>query len=550
MGIVPFLFLLFQFAVFNFGWNNAEVTNAASVLQAEDNNPIHLAENDVAQLSHDEVNAQMATYLGEPQYLLVAPENNAYSINVMKWFKLLRYSFAVYSSLDELPEAVPEAVIGVVICDGNLDNVGDMEVAFAYAEAGKDLIFASYFDTSAAAYQSYHDRLGISVTGKTYLQDDIDFLNRILISGMYLEANIDVTANQVQLNGKSAVLAVGCDETIPKYEDRNPMIWRTYWQNGAIYCFNNDLLADFTNIGVFTGVISLNKDVFMYPIINANMVQLGGMPYFSDAYDQNVLDTYGRNTTQFQYDVMWVDLLGITKTVNLRYTLYPTVGSNQEEIEQAILPEIGKAFTINGIEIGAYPSTIFSGIYEGYTQRTTLGYESDQITSRLVFDPSAFAFDDNGVVNIPVISSVTDNEDNSQTFRALSVASAMGYVSQYCDLNTIIESQTGEDLWTQYKLNFIEGYYPVSITYDYLDLQTATETANKLSTYLNLIPQIEVGQNEIHIKAQNQGSTSYILRTLRNILDTENCTYQKLSTDYYLVTVADKDAVLYTEPSK
>jgi len=545
VAIVIVMFFLFHLAIFNIGWDRAWVTNVQQLpVQPADTMSMNIQGNQVD-------NQEIQKTLGEPRYFLIAPnENDSCLQNITKMLQLIKYSYAVYPSLDAIPAQVPADLIGLIVCEGNLDAIGDMEKLHAYVAAGKDAVFAKRLDPQALNYQQHYQHFGILQSGETYKQKGIDFLERLLISGPFLNADITTMANRITLDGTCLTLAVGYDKEIKEYGDRNPLIWRTHYDGGAMYFFNNDLLSDFTNAGALMGVLSMDKAAFVYPIINANMMILDGMPYFSTDQDQNLLQQYNRTSAQFQFDIMWVDLLGIIKGFDIQYTMYPRIGPGQQEMEQQILESMGKAVSINNFEIGYYPSQYFRDNFSEYNAVSALQYKSDKTTNQIVFDPRNFSYTEDGILNMPVISRVISRNSNEEQFKSFSMASALGYVAHYGDVVTVIEDQFAIDYWDNYKKSLVQGYYSVAQTYNYLDIGTATQTANKVGLFLDAAVDVQQNQDQITIKAQPEGERSYILRSdTREIAGYENCTVKQLSDEYYLVKVQEKDAIIHIKRS-
>ena len=546
------MFLLFQLAIFNMGWEGSMLGNGASSVLA----PI-IPEKTIHLEKSSSTNEKLASVLGEPQYFVISSKNDEVYKNVIKTLALIKRPYAAYTSLDQLPQEISSDFVGLVICDANLDEIGNIDVLFSYAEKGKETIFARRLTLSAKNYQRYFTRFGIVYSAGMYEHTGVDFLNKIFISGLFFNANLTTLVNDVTLSGKCQVFAVCADEKAPPYADKTPVIWRTYWSGGAMYFFNNDFMEDFYSVGMFIGVVSMDKDVFLHPIINASSVSLNGLPYLSNESDENMLKTYNRDTVQFQADTIWTDLLSITKQFNLKYTLYPKVGDGQADAEDELLESIGKMVAVNNFEIGVYPSEKFKTVFPNYERAASSYYITGDTKSRIVSDIRNFSYSSDGYVNLPIISSTTtgkrekraagEEPDNLNRFRMFSFASGLGYVSHSCDFTSIFSDKEGEDLWSGYKVNFIEEYYPVSQTYDYIDITNASEMAERVRIFLDMVPEINILENEIIVKGQEMGETYYIMRTARRIIDTVNCSVINLKDDFYLVKVSRADALIYTK---
>lgn len=536
---VVLLFFWFQLILLNLIWNNEWVENAESPDVQLSPAALQVGQ---SPKPDDTVSGLKET---EIEYYIIAPAENEQSVNIAKTLRLVKRTFKVYKSLDALPKTPPVALTGMLICEGNLDRIGDIEILFSYLEAGKTAIMTNVLDISAENYKKYQSRFGIDYTHGRYKQKDMEFLENVLISGLYFEAKLTVETNKVNINGKTRVYAVAHDEKIKEYYKRNPMIWRTYYKSGAIYIINCDIIKDFSYVGVTVGILGMDKDVFAYPIADAGVFMIDGLPYYSTENQDNIKAVYSHDIVQFQRDILWSDMVSIVKGLKVKYTFYPYVGTEQNKVESKLAEYFGKEMVLLEAEFGVYPSEIFGEMFPGFIQKTSLKYDSETATSKVSFDPGDFGYKDD-MVSLPLISqgSVLDKGD---IFKQYSVASGLGYVSHYLDLKDILKSKELEDKWTQYKLEYVRSVYPVSKIYEYLEYLTASEAAAKMAVYLNCDPQVEIGSDEIRIKADKAGSVSFIVRTLRDIVSAENCTYKKLKTGYYKVIVQDKDAVLHTK---
>jgi len=535
------MFFLFQIAIFNMGWSNDVVANTQTV--------------DV-KINVNEKNIPIKIASQSPRYFIIAPSGSAPVIERM--LILLKCPNQTVTSLDELPDSVPEGLVSLIIYEGNLDNIGNMDILWQYIEQGVSVFFTKILDTSAENYQRYYGRFGIMRDSGRYQQAGIDFLNKLLVSGIFFNADIKTPANKVDLDGTCLVYAVGYDENIKEYKDRNPMIWRTFHDNAYMYFYNCDIIDDFAYIGVFAGIISMDKDVFVYPIANTGVVMLDAMPYFSTVNEENMERLYNRDIIQLQRDVVWSDLISVTKGLDIKYTIYPMVGEKQEELEKKLLESFGKAVAVNRFEFGIYPSKMFAGTFPSYKLTSALRYTSPEMKNKVTFDCSDFGYDSGGTLRIPIATRVVQTDKNmsadqkerahsNNKFKGFSIASALGYFAQYSDLTDIFGNRGAEENWSQYKLDFIQCLYPIAATFDYIKSETVSSAMNKLNVYLNCVPEISIYENEIVITGQEIGDITYIIRTMRKVDYWENCTLRKLSKEYSVVTVGSTNAIIRTE---
>lgn len=480
-----------------------------------------------------------------PQYFVLATSENDVYRTVTLTMNLLKIPFLTIQSLDDIPPSLPDELIGMVLCEGDLDAIGDIENMFSFIDPGRTVIMAALLDTSAANYQAHYADFGVDSTGERFKQESVDFLENLLISGTHFETEVNTETNTVSLNGKSRIYAVGFDEDVLPHYNRNPIIWRTYYGDGHMYVVNARILEDFSFVGILTGLLGLDKDVFVYPYVNAKTVVINGLPYFSTENEAYLKELYIRDVVQYQRDVLWSDLNAIASVQELEFTFMPYVGTDQFIVESGLIQYIGKEISYNKSEIGAYPSDLMAVYFPNYQMLTEYSYPFDGVTSKITLERTDYGFLDEDTVSLPMVTQGAFLS-NGDVYKSLSTASALGYVSYYIDMLDILQDTSGQDLWDRYRLDFNTNLYSISQRYSYIQTQTAAAAAERMKIYLASQPDITVEQNSITLKAQDIGTTYYVVRTERRITGTENCTVEKIASTYYLVEVQSEDAVIRT----
>jgi len=526
-------------------WDNSWIENRVS---GEFKLPNFTLENTGLLKSGQKMPVSTATKNKPVKYYIVSPDEDETLENITRTISLMRYSYTVIKSLDELPEIPPEALIGVLINDGNLDNIGNIDRLFEYMKAKKDTVFLKLFDTSSEIFYDYHKRLGIESYGGSYPQRGVDFLEKVLLSGLYFKAEINCKANEIKISGKSRFYAVGYDPQYPKFHDRNPLIWRTFYEGGAIYCFNNDLLKDFKNCGILTGILSTDKEVYVYPVVNAGIQLINAMPYYTDENSDKLTLTYNRDALLFQRDIIWSDLVSIVRGLGTKYTFYPYAGTNQDRMENELLEYYGKQLRLMEGEWGFYESGRLAKMFPKYSASSEYKYEGFGTNNRIMDAANAFGYIGGNKVALPVTMHGA-LQDKGTIFQAYSLASSFGYVSHMLDLQEVFSDTSGEDIWTDYKLDYVQGFYPVTKLYEFYDFVTASQAAIKMSVFLNSNPDIRYEKaitdtgteiiTSITFGAQNIGETSYILKCKADVVSSSNCKYTRISQGVYLVVVED-----------
>lgn len=544
LSVVIFIMvILFQLIQLNMVWNNSWVKNGES-------KDFDIPSSNSSEMEAGSLKSVEPTAENPVRYYIISNDAEEMTAsNTIKTLSLLKFPFLVYSSLDELPQEIDENLYAILIAEANLDNIGDINTLYKYSEKGVDTVFLTLFDTTSSVFKKNKLNFGIESVGERYFQEKIDFLKDVLVSDIMFEAKISTNANRVRINGKCRFYSVGYKKNEEHYYNRNPIIWRTYYGKGAIYVMNNDLLKDFKNSGVLIGVLSMDKEYFVYPIINAGFLSVDGFPYFSTENNENLLKAYNRNAVQFQRDVVWSDLISISKNLNITYTFFPYVGTDSGSIEDELLGYYGRQLTMNNCEIAYYPSSRFRALFPNYEIKTEYSYPSSKTIGKVTPGTSDFGYADNSKINLPIISE-GPSLSSGDIFKAFSMASGYGYVSHSLDIKDVIMSDSQNDIWSKYKVEYVESVYPITKTYEYIEFCNASKVAEKMAIYLNNVPVVNKVDNKVIIEAQDIGETSYIFKSLtEEVVSFENCTVKEAGDRTYIVVVGKgKKAIIKTKP--
>jgi len=315
-----------------------------------------------------------------------------------------------------------------------------------------------------------------------------------------------------------------------------------------MYFINADLMDDFTGAGILVGILGLDKEYFIYPVINSTLLFLDAFPYFDPSVNDDIQRTYNRDLFHFQRDTLWGDLVYISQQRNFRYTLFPHVGPNGAEIEKELWPFLGREVMMNKAEIGIFQSSVFNEILPSYKTAASFQFFSFDTTSRMTLNSRDFGYDTSQIVRLPVITrGFLFSEE--EYFRLFSVASALGYISIYEDMREILEDKSGQEKWNLARVDFADSLYPLTNMYHFMNFETASSVASRMKTYLNTPLDVKYENRQMTIKAAPDGNeTNYILRTLDRITNPRNCAVIRISEGFYLVTIGREDAELTIRP--
>ena len=541
------LFVWFQVIMLNLVWDRNWVKNVS------DEGPL-MAPQFESSLLHQEYFAvyeepsTAAPQNAETKYYLIAPEKSDIYKTVALTLKLIRQPYESFSSLDYLPPVAPESLTGLIICTGDTDGIGNIDRIFDYLEQKKEAVFAARLDMSAGNYELLCERLDIVESFGEVNQEGIDFLDDVLLSGLFIDAKVDTVINEVNVGGRSRLYAVGHDDDLPASEHL-PVIWRTLYNGGTIYVINSDMLEDFGHMGVLIGVLSQGKDAFIYPIVNSSAYIVSALPYYSTENAANLLKAYSRDIIQLQRDVFWSDLISVSKAMGFDYTFFPYSGEGRDQVEPKLMEYYGKEVSYNDAEIGAYDSKVFQETFPNYVFVSELNFHLDQSQAKVVTQNDAFGYVDSDTVMMPVTTQgVTLTK--SQVFQSASLASGLGYTAHLTDFTDIFADESGVDQWTKVKRKYGDSLFEVLHRTKFLEKDTTAEAAAKMKIYLSSNPKIDVFDDRVTISGQDIGETCFILRTVNDITGYENCELTELRFRTYMVKIRDKTAVIYMEEPK
>lgn len=99
-----------------------------------------------------------------------------------------------------------------------------------------------------------------------------------------------------------------------------PIIWELEKGNGKVMVINNGKTTSKEIRGVIVGVISLLEDLFVYPIINSQVMFIDDFPADYNANPELYKVHYGMNTDRFIKEIWWPDMVTLMQKYKLKYT--------------------------------------------------------------------------------------------------------------------------------------------------------------------------------------------------------------------------------------
>lgn len=156
-----------------------------------------------------------------------------------------------------------------------------------------------------------------------------------------------------------------------------------------------------------------------------------------------------------------------------------------------------------------------------------------------------FCMAEDGIAEFPRITSGMLQEDYDR-FSAVSVMGLYGTFSHFIHPDDIFDEERGKGQnWEKLYEGYCEMMEEIHSKYSFLRPLSASDAADALQVYEEVIPHLKIGENEIQGSLENfHGEAFFYLKTEKNPWTTDDsCTVEKIDAKdgslYYLVTVKE-----------
>ncbi len=337
-----------------------------------------------AEVLQDPVSASVPGDISFDKYLVIYDGYEANSSSTLSQIeKVLEYMKIDYSSIDvsQAGSIETDSYECIIFAFERLDNLGDsLSRYMKFVENGGSLIFAlrpvidDGFRSIAGllAIDSYE---GIADNAKGIRTD-----NPLAIGMEGFESELGF----IQNSSIDAVLDLEKDAILYlSTYNRIPLLWKKDHGSGRFIFFNGTMLNDKNNRGILTNIITLSRDVFIYPVANIKMVHIDDFPApIPQGTDDAIMEEFSRTIPGFYREIWWSDMIRLSKKYDIAYTGFviedygndtrPPFESAGRMDEENLLV-YGKELLNLGGEIGIHGYNHQSLAPEGYIKQD-LGY--------------------------------------------------------------------------------------------------------------------------------------------------------------------------------
>ena len=492
----------------------------------------------------------------------------------------LKQPAIIIESLAQLSQAKLNEYYSVCITTRNIDAIGSIDMLIEYMAQGGNVIFTQLPEKTRANYSKLERIMGIYETGDEYTHTDFEVWEGLLVGGPYAtEDEFEFNTSPVKLYGSCKTYAVCTDEDIVRNEDKNPLMWRTYHEKGAIFVVNGPMMREKSGIGILAAFLCDLHDDFLYPIVNAKATMLNNFPYITSKNDEALKEKYNREMLEFTRDIMWSDLVSIMRDSNLVYTAFVSQAdfNNTRKYNQSLIEFLSRELTRNKGEI-AYTlpkgegnltanlkrdSSFFKEVFPKYQLKglsLPAGKTTDFANEIREYFPGVstisggldqvdLAYIDKNTLTVPYSSRGFYSTDE-QRWSLANYVTAIGIVTHEMDMDLPIMDETPEHTWREASIEVSKYLNWQKWKYGWVPSYKMSEFSVKAKNFLYMNVDIKYSENEINAEIKNfTGEGFFILRTERTIKRIYGCDISKARHDedgLILIKATEKNVRIIT----
>ncbi|MCY6482928.1 DUF2194 domain-containing protein [Clostridium aestuarii] len=336
--------------------------------------------NDYKMLNSEE-NTGVKINVNKEKYLVIYDKTDTNSIyiknNVIKVIENMKKDYTELSV--EEYENNDLNYDGVIFAFERMDYLKNIDNFIEYSRGGGSLLFMErpVIDES---FKSFYKELGISSLNDLINSYGIKLLSNVLVGAKEFEINdssIENSSLDLKLSDDTKIY-------IESY-DKLPLLWSKNLDKGKIIFFNGTMLNEKINRGLITGILSLSKEEFIYPVINMKLLYIDDFPApVPEGVEPNIYKEFGRNIPKFYREIWWADMIAAAAKYDVKYTGLIIETYNDKVKSPFVIQDTnnrndliiyGRELLKNGGEIGIHGYNHQSFAYKGYIKQN-LGYNS------------------------------------------------------------------------------------------------------------------------------------------------------------------------------
>jgi len=384
------------------------------------------------------------------------------------------------------------------------------------------------------------------------------------------DLDLDIAWYDTGLGTKTYIVGIMDEEEVHPY-DFPKMIWRSYYNGCFIYAVNGDYLQGMMGIGFLHSMMYDTKEVYVYPIVNANSIVFSDFPYLSEENSEKLKSIYSRNAETFQRDIAWPGIISMasrsefsmTCFLSDRYNFNKALEADKNEVRfylqqmKELDAEAGRSLDYIGDITLEEKSEYSRDFYEkegiNYEFRSLYIQEWDDrlksvlenqepdirtVVAGIRGNDQAISFCSDNVT----LQYATNRADEYTFKNALlykSLLTSLGYTNILVDMNQVLWPESEEDEWQNFfdhVFSYVTSYWSDRLVFD---ATTISESDARIRKMLSVKYSTEKNGNTVMLNSAGADENFFILRTHDAEIESVSgdAEYTRIEKDSYLLRV-------------
>ncbi len=519
-------------------------------------------------------------------------EQDSASKLLVEWCVYNKYPYRLYSGL--VPEQEIEDLDLLLFGDYEILD-SDSKLLKTYAHSGKTMIFTHLpdyemlsADSDLASFFGIKEGLEkeIHADGIKIFSDFMINKERVYSQGDYFgeENDTQITIPYYALRAGYEIYAVGILENQKSLgiEDKDlpPLLWKTTTENASVFSVNSEVFDKMALLGILTGFMSQEKEIHIYPIVNAQTMSVLNYPYFAGENKEVMHQMYSRTPEAVGRDLLWSNIVQILKNYGTSFNFFSAPQLDYEDRVEAqdnylefYLREISKLPGDMGFSLSQVSESSLSDIFEknqDFFERTMSEYyfttlyaddfEVEEIKEnirqeflkeiRLILsdyqeDKPLIRLEEGGILAV-MFNKDGYRHETLDDLAMIGVENALGMCNVQVDIGRVFYPDSGEDEWNNLSLKWSRGdtYFE---DFDNFDMVSIQEMEKRVRRFLALDFDYEDTGKEIQLFIDNFEEEAYFIISAHHyqVKSAENAKVERISNTAFLIRATDADVTLH-----
>lgn len=521
---------------------------------------------------------------------LVGDREDAYLTAGRNWCSAQKKTYCYYADL--AAAAADTDGPGFLLVPGESLDAADAEAIRALTEQSRNVAVSGLPDSRLLRESKELRRsLGILEMEGDITVDGFKLFSGLILGGETVYKEYEQEMPYAKLDHSVTAYAVAYSETdeellLMENEDLPAIIWRYAPNRGKVYVVNGDYLTGQMGAGLLTGFAADSEEVYVYPVVNAQVSVAENYPLLADENDDFMEDEYGQPSSLVFRDILWPSIVSIfydTDDVMTTTAAFRLDYGQDEELEPSLIQYYYEQITKESGEMGlsgyqVSDITLKEKLEQDveFLEETLPGYEigtfgagglSEEDYASLVGEggiledvhtvltdydgdgtSAFFSYLDNGALQMPLYmdGSVMQDEDD---FRSRCLQTAYGYYGTAVDMARVVYPQSEDDMWNEVSNEWGRNYRPFRVPFECFEKLSATEADRRVRNYLALDYEAETAGNTIRLSVDAIDGESYFVVRLHgnDIARITGGSFEEIEDGWYLITAEKPEVELVLE---